>query len=834
MGLTIDGTDVTVEIAPDDTLWAVSPTWVDISDSVRSIPIAATSGRTPAADVTQPGQLEVVVDNRDRAFDMAYGPARVTFDGSGGDYWSCPDDAGFAGAGALDVRVAVALDDWTPAAAQVLMGQFGAGGARSWAVYIDTTGYLALNTSTDGTAVVGRNSGAVVSGVNGQVMCVRVTWDNSSGTTTYYIKRTTAARCVADCQSDNGWTQLGTPDTGVTHSLFNSAAVIAVGSDSTGVSPVDGEVYYAQAAVTVGGTPECTFWPADAASAVATSWVSSAASGETWTKTGSSTVHVQGAYYNRLTPGTPIRVYATRSGTDYPLWYGYVRRVSQEYAPAGVDAQARITATDGIGWLQDIAGPSSPAMFDVFGMTGSAWPMHEDPATPTAADVLGNSPGVWSGPRTAGNATQSGAPSMTGSRLLPGKYLTALEPLAITLADCYIGFEVYMEDPASTWRVLWSDGTTTVGICYGVNGEYYTQDGTGVNRNYFATRIPAGRHTVGAYVSGAGGAFANGNMVVDDEVLGASGATGSLVSTPGALFVDGNLSTVSDVYVASNLHAVNLYEDGGLGQTAGERAAALLQTAGVWDGLDGTLIDVTTVPSTYLGAVATGVSFGENMAQTAAAERGRWFANPDGTLTFRSRNWDITDSTATTSQATFGEDDVPYAGIVVLPVDRADVVNDVTVTLPAGGSGRATDTESIAAYGRRTLSVTAPLASADAATAMAADIVARKAWPKVRVSQLTLKPTAGATVWTQVLTRGIGERITVQRDATGTLIPATTTDPIAVDVTVEQMTHSIDRNMTWTTTWQLAEAQPTAAEAGYFTLDDPVLGRLDAGIRFAP
>ena len=81
MALTIDGTEVRVEIAPDDGLWAASPTWEDISDDVYRV-TTMSSGRTTETDQSQPGFIELVLNNRARKYDLAYGPAKVTFDGT--------------------------------------------------------------------------------------------------------------------------------------------------------------------------------------------------------------------------------------------------------------------------------------------------------------------------------------------------------------------------------------------------------------------------------------------------------------------------------------------------------------------------------------------------------------------------------------------------------------------------------------------------------------------------------------------------------------------------------------------------------------------------------
>lgn len=55
----------------------------------------------------------------------------------------------------LDVRVKVALDDWTPAGLSTLVGRYGAAGARSWTLSLNPAGTrLQLDWSTDGTATL--------------------------------------------------------------------------------------------------------------------------------------------------------------------------------------------------------------------------------------------------------------------------------------------------------------------------------------------------------------------------------------------------------------------------------------------------------------------------------------------------------------------------------------------------------------------------------------------------------------------------------------------------------------------------------------------------------
>ena len=119
-----------------------------------------------------------------------------------------------------------------------------------------------------------------------------------------------------------------------------------------------------------------------------------------------------------------------------------------------------------------------------------------------------------------------------------------------------------------------------------------------------------------------------------------------------------------------------------------------------------------------------------------------------------------------------------------------------------------------------------------AATNLAIQLATVRAYPTVRVENLTINPLAPgweSTLWPQVLGRGIGERITVKRSPTSTLNPAVTTSTINAQVTIEGISHRWDSEL-WTTVWNTAPAPLTAQEAGYFTSDDAVLSVIDSGV----
>jgi hypothetical protein len=496
----------------------------------------------------------------------------------------------------------------------------------------------------------------------------------------------------------------------------------------------------------------------------------------------------------------------------------------------GRDAVAQLTAVDTLGWLAEQQAPSTPSQFGVF--TGHYWPLHEDNNVQQAADVLGSIPGSWSQARAAGGPTQSGAPTLPSQALIEGTYLTTPEPTPLDFTGTVIlRCAFYLPAENSIFRVLCSDGSYTLGINYGVGGEYYIQAAEAATALPFENRVGPGAH-VFELTSIAGGA----HTATIDGIDLAVPNTRTYVTAPNALYVDGSAASVSDVALFSGDFGprveCELGASGGAGQTSAERMSSLLNSV---MGNSPALWDLTADVSTYLGPTALGVSYGELCRQVNTAEQGRLYQDAEGVLTFRSRLWGMTVAAGTVSQATFGDGagEVAYADITVDPGGREDVINDVTVTLPNGTSGHYSDAESIAVHGRRSTSYSAPVASPYDAIELARHIVGLRAWPQTRITNLVINPLGNTAAWTQVLTRAIGDRITVKRRTTTTTTPTSTTEPISADVCIERIEHSISRSGEWRTTFTTTPAPPTASEAGYFTFDDSVLGNYDAGISYA-
>jgi len=849
----------TVEFAPANNLFDDSPTWVDITAYVRSGSCALTS-RTNELDDFQPGWASLTLDDRDRRFDPAYGPASVTAATNPGaaNYWSAGDLAAFNAAGELDLRACLSLPDWTPAGVRQIMTQYGAAGNRSWSWGINTDGYISLTTSTDGTTVVTATSGCRVSAVDAQTMCARATW-TSAGVVYFYVKRTRPGRERADCLAHTGWTQLGAVKTGVVGLLFNSTASVDVGRRADATGGMIGTVYYADARTTIGSsTLVCAFWPADAASTAATSWTASAGAGETWTGNGTWTVAIQGPYFGRLTPGTPLRIRNTYSAVDYETWYGYVRRWPHSYPGAGTDAIARVEGLDALGWLLEQTSPVTPfgiaidaanretLIADPTAEIDPYWPLHEVyPATQFGPGNSAAGPGTFSGSVTAGALSQPGAPTVA-TRAFP-RYGTAhahtgdFPTGAGTFYSPALAFWCYIPDVSSTFEVIASgedaDGPSLSFVVNPGGRTYAQMDWGGVNQ--CSVTIPAltpGAHFVHVIWTAADtmAVYVDGVMVQVNAVSGVIRPTDGLYPP---LWVAGtdiySNATISDVTYGRVFDDVTVgyyYGQGRPLELSGPRMTWLLTAAGIPSSLQ----LVTTDVSTYLGPQPPNTTYGAHVKAVEAAENGRLYVSGAGVLTFRSHRWATEATAATTSQHTFGDGagETPYIDLTVDPANIDDVVNSATVATSYGGAGVYTDETSAAMYGQRPVSRTVPLPSSAAATNLAIELATTRNHPSVRVENLTVTPLApgwGATIWPQVLGRTIGERITVKRSPTATLNPATTTPAISAQLTIEGVQHTWDQQR-WVTVWNTAPAPLTAQEACYFTADDAVLGVVDSGV----
>jgi hypothetical protein len=175
-------------------------------------------------------------------------PGYIRLDGTSGNYLSTPDATALDITGDIDLRVRVALDDWTPAAANILASKAGATGQISWFFFVNTTGVLRLDTSPDGTATSSGSSSVATGFTDGASYWVRVTRIAATGVIDFYT--------AADQASvPTSWTALGTATSNTAGNIFNSTAAVEIGTRNVGATqPATGKFYRAQVLSGIGGT----------------------------------------------------------------------------------------------------------------------------------------------------------------------------------------------------------------------------------------------------------------------------------------------------------------------------------------------------------------------------------------------------------------------------------------------------------------------------------------------------------------------------------------------------------------------------------------------------
>ncbi|MFF6781448.1 hypothetical protein [Streptomyces sp. NPDC012510] len=259
----------------------------------------------------------------------------VLLPGASGDYVSTPDAAALDITGDIDLRVRVAMDDWTPAAESTLIAKYTAtGDQRSYALAVTATGALIFRWSEDGTAESSETSSATVSASAGATKWVRATLDVDNGG---------GDAAVNFYTSDDGsmWAALGAEQlVGATTSIFASTAVLEIGAQTGGtVNRMAGKFFEGQVLSGIGGTSVA------APVASASSNGVTDATPRTWTVNGnayvsSHTVHGAQAY---------LQVFSF-AGTDVTV------KLQHSHDNGSADAFADIT---GGGFTQVTSGPTT-------------------------------------------------------------------------------------------------------------------------------------------------------------------------------------------------------------------------------------------------------------------------------------------------------------------------------------------------------------------------------------------------------------------------------------------------------------------------------------------
>jgi hypothetical protein len=187
----------------------------------------------------------------------------------------------------------------------------------------------------------------------------------------------------------------------------------------------------------------------------------------------------------------------------------------------------------------------------------------------------------------------------------------------------------------------------------------------------------------------------------------------------------------------------------------------------------------------------------------------------DGSVVYHDGQHRATASRSTASQATFTDGVGGDVGIlyqrIVPALDKARIVNEVTVRAGLSTSLEQTveDTDSQAAYGRRTMSVATQLASDADALAVAQAIVDSYAEPQVAFDELTVMRRADVSGWAEAVFRlEIGDLVTVRTN------PPSHDTLVSYEAFIEEIAWQVDPGSPWQATIRLTSASQSATPGG--------------------
>lgn len=845
---------VSVQVAfttnPGDT-----PVWTVLNESKDVLrQFTVNRGRSTELDRFQAGRVTITLANEDRRFDPTFGPASqyVDLPGASGNYASTPDSPAVSITGDIDIRVKVALDDWTPAAiTQTFMGHQGTGDPnRAWLFQAISSGSLQLTWFPLGTlaSAVTKVSTVPTGFVDGTTNWVRVVHDVDNGAGGNDVKFYTSPDGVT-------WTQLGTTLTTAGAAVrIDSIDPLAVGARNNGTNDfLSGNIYYAELRSGIDGAVVAKFDPNTLAATAGTrtpaSWTS--ATGEVWTVNGSAWAW-GGAwgspYYPNVIPMRRIRILANYGGVDYSVFSGYVDSWEQQYMPPQ-DAVCVIQATDAFKFLSNAEMLSSGYAETVQSANPALWWRLGDPSgslqavesitgnyplVPVNSPVFGSAGLVTGDPNGAVEFTDADTPNSSNDGL-QGIFPEGTYPIttggSVELIFAVRGLNNF--GPRFSVATLGSDGGPLSGLdmASGVTIQPVILNSAGTSFNAFSSigvedGLP--HHVVITWAVGQ-----QIRIYIDgiDQTATSDVVTGTLSNTTSKWLVGIN-SIDYPPFVASGFESVNdefaLYTRV---LTADEVAAHAAAAKLVWSGDKSgarvnRILDFTPWPATDR-AVDTGVStlgpatFGGSslsmLQKVEETEQGALFATKDGSVRFMARDMMI----SSVSNGVFGDGtgELEYADLVYVYDDQL-IFNDVQVTREDGITQVAGDAASQAKYLRRSKVFDGMLYSTDAeARGLGGWWITHYKDPLLRATNMRLEPSAGnaLTHYPHVLGRELMDRVGVKRR------PQNLGAAIDQETLIEGITHDVTPDQ-WITTWNLSPANTQI----YWLAE--IAGRGEAGV----
>lgn len=180
----------------------------------------------------------------------------LSLPGSSGNYASTPDSAANSITGDIDIRIKVAMDDWTPAGIQTFASKYISSLATNFVIFLNTAGTLRYDWSVGGVASGAKTSTAATGVSDGATKWIRVTHDadNDAG-----------GNDVKFWLSDDGGvgTQLGTTVTtaGTITARDDPSTTVKLGTTTGSAFLMAGKIYRVQIYNGIEGTLAVDFDP---------------------------------------------------------------------------------------------------------------------------------------------------------------------------------------------------------------------------------------------------------------------------------------------------------------------------------------------------------------------------------------------------------------------------------------------------------------------------------------------------------------------------------------------------------------------------------------------
>lgn len=208
------------------------------------------------------------------------------------------------------------------------------------------------------------------------------------------------------------------------------------------------------------------------------------------------------------------------------------------------------------------------------------------------------------------------------------------------------------------------------------------------------------------------------------------------------------------------------------------------------------------------------------MRECELSENAQFYIGPDGSATFRNRDYRLSNTKAINIQATFDNSgsNLPYEDVVT-SFDTNEVLNVYEWTRDSGTTQYVADADSINRYTAKTSTASTINTSDSDVKSIIEQNLASTSTPIERIDQLQISPRQDINLWPKVLGLGFGDRVKVNvTNPNGTTF--------SDEVWIESITHNISSsNQTWNYTISFSPAGSSAWILGQ--------AKLGEGTRFA-